>query len=359
MTIFFPILAVSMRIFSKHENPFAPSQNRHLDVLIPAHNESAVIAETINSINIAAKYADIDVKIHVGADLCDDNTASIARSEGASVITVDFGKKMSTLRTLVQNSSSEWIAFVDAGTIWEKGFLLPFVKLSSTPDIMGIAPGYIVPNGGIAQKTSWWIERLLKKIENLAGGPVSVHGATVFYRRDTLERTMEFLTHLGNNKNVDWLNDDVVVPLTMRMLFPSKSIHYTTPLARYFSTLDNDKKSSRQEKNSRERMMIGNLQWIREILPLCWRTNPLVAVIAMRRVFRVYWAIWSIVLVATLFPTLLTFTPIPQNFTLLTSLIAFVVLFMALRALSPATFFAIKASTKAVAGNRKDKTIWK
>jgi cellulose synthase/poly-beta-1,6-N-acetylglucosamine synthase-like glycosyltransferase len=54
-----------------------------LAILMPAHNESLVIAETIKALIPALKSAD---QILVVADNCNDETASIARNLGATVI---------------------------------------------------------------------------------------------------------------------------------------------------------------------------------------------------------------------------------------------------------------------------------
>ena len=51
-------------------------------ILVPAHNEALSIADTVNALRVSAPYC----RIVVVADNCSDNTAELARSEGAEAI---------------------------------------------------------------------------------------------------------------------------------------------------------------------------------------------------------------------------------------------------------------------------------
>ncbi|PPD54061.1 MAG: glycosyl transferase [Methylotenera sp.] len=75
------------------KNPLKLSSKKtpHFAILMPAHNESLVIAETIKTLLSAIDSAD---QILVVADNCNDETASIARNLGATVIE----RQHSTLR---------------------------------------------------------------------------------------------------------------------------------------------------------------------------------------------------------------------------------------------------------------------
>lgn len=73
------LLAVTSRSYS------APQfgERRRIAVLVPAHNESSVISGTLRS--ITPQLAPTD-RLVVVADNCEDETAAIARAEGAEVI---------------------------------------------------------------------------------------------------------------------------------------------------------------------------------------------------------------------------------------------------------------------------------
>src|SRR5438309_1521729 len=74
----------------------------------------------------------------------------------------------------------------DAGIEWPDDFLVQIVPLALRPELMAIAPSYRVPDAGTFEKLVWGIERHFKRIESALGGPVTVHGATVAYRRAEL-----------------------------------------------------------------------------------------------------------------------------------------------------------------------------
>ncbi len=68
----------------KESKVFAANRNHKYAVVIAARNESAVIAQLINSIK-KQKYPSSLVDIYVVADNCTDNTADVAREAGATV----------------------------------------------------------------------------------------------------------------------------------------------------------------------------------------------------------------------------------------------------------------------------------
>ena len=61
----------------------AGGQKPRVTILIPAHNEATIIAETLRALKTAIAAA---TRVVVIADNCRDNTAEIARSEGAEVL---------------------------------------------------------------------------------------------------------------------------------------------------------------------------------------------------------------------------------------------------------------------------------
>jgi cellulose synthase/poly-beta-1,6-N-acetylglucosamine synthase-like glycosyltransferase len=65
--------------------PSCPSRRLRFDVIVPAHNEAAVIARTVASLRKLDWPADL-FRILVVADNCSDATAGIARSAGAEVL---------------------------------------------------------------------------------------------------------------------------------------------------------------------------------------------------------------------------------------------------------------------------------
>jgi glycosyltransferase involved in cell wall biosynthesis len=55
------------------------------DLIVPAHNEAAIIARTVKSLRAVDWPAD-RFRVLVVADNCSDNTAQVAREAGAQVL---------------------------------------------------------------------------------------------------------------------------------------------------------------------------------------------------------------------------------------------------------------------------------
>lgn len=262
-----------------------------IDILIPAHNEAATIAPTLTSVQRAIRHLEAafpgicpDVHIHVGADACTDNTVETVK-RFPDVLLSEFPthkSKWKTLQTLCMDSQADWIFLVDAGAVWPDAFLSNAVRrIMHAPRLSAICPSYQPIRAGRLSRLVWQIEFLLKRLEGICGGPVSVHGATVGYKAGPLKRVLK---HLDGR---DWLNDDVVIPLTLRALFPDSVVLY--PAGEIF---DEGIRTEGREIQRRQRIATGNLQWASHLLPDCFRRNPVAGLLAIRRLFRILWAYW-------------------------------------------------------------------
>lgn len=80
-------------------------------VIIPAHNEQAVISRALSSIE-AQSFKDYEVI--VVCDACSDNTKEIAELYGAKVIEIDAHSSGAARNAGLDNANGEWILFCDA-----------------------------------------------------------------------------------------------------------------------------------------------------------------------------------------------------------------------------------------------------
>lgn len=80
-------------------------------VIIPAHNEQAVISRALSSIE-AQSFKDYE--IIVVCDACTDNTKEIAELYGAKVIEIDAHSSGAARNAGLDNANGEWILFCDA-----------------------------------------------------------------------------------------------------------------------------------------------------------------------------------------------------------------------------------------------------
>ena len=307
-----PVLALLISIIkNKITPPNSTSEGTNsippvssFEFLIPAHNEEILIQETLSSILEAGRLIQArmaptaEMKIAVGLDHCTDGTRNAVSRFAAicpwpvRVIENPISPgKWNTLKSLLEDVDSDWIAFIDSGTIWSRELLMTAWNLFADPRVIAVAPSYQPAGAGLMEKVLWRLESILKRIESMAGGPVTVHGATVFYRRPEICQAVEALSLRITVRT--WLNDDVVIPLHLRYTYPRRCI--ATISGNRGSAAVRDLgvvSSSRIEYQRRRRMVIGNLQWITTLLFRNAGRDLCVTLIASRRAFRLLWSYW-------------------------------------------------------------------
>ncbi|MBC7690600.1 MAG: glycosyltransferase [Methylotenera sp.] len=292
------------------------------EVLVTAHNEAEVIERTLESVSVSISSfvqsehfgSRLQTKVTVGLDHCTDGTALkveqfSARHPSLEIATVpNFGSagKWTMLALLAEQSQATWIAFVDCGSIWHRDLVREVSRHWSDDAVLAVAPSYLpergLAGGGALERANWKLEQLLKSLENHAGGPTSVHGATVFYRKETL------LTVLKTLKNRTWLNDDVVIPLSLRLRFPTHRIVYLAARTSEQGAGAVDgwvtdvgvRSELGLEIRRRRRLVLGNLQWVDGIYLAdffqSFVRSPYAMAVASRRIFRLFWAYWVLFL---------------------------------------------------------------
>ncbi|MFO3705473.1 glycosyltransferase [Xanthomonas codiaei] len=87
-----------------------------LSFVIPAHNEAALIGETLHCLHACAQAMQLDYEVVVVADACDDDTAAIARANGARVLEVQLRHIAATRNAGAQATHGERLLFLDADT---------------------------------------------------------------------------------------------------------------------------------------------------------------------------------------------------------------------------------------------------
>jgi cellulose synthase/poly-beta-1,6-N-acetylglucosamine synthase-like glycosyltransferase len=302
MTVVFPLTAALFvrKPQSPKSNETSCRLSQGLDILIPAHNEAQVLPGTIESVNRAIfafrkVHPAFRSRILVGADACTDATVENARRLGVDVLEFpENHSKWKTLGDLLRAESakrSAWVALVDAGAVWPEDLLLRLEATHSNREAsVGLAPAYEPRAGGRAESSHWRAERFLKTLEcDFGNGPVSVHGASVLYRRDALLSAYERLERVS--RGAPWLNDDVAIPLALRIDCPGARIEYVSGAV--VGDVGVKANAVHSEARRRRRLARGNAQWIRALLLTTLRADPGSAITALRRVFRWLWAWWA------------------------------------------------------------------
>ena len=89
-------------------------------VIVPAHNVEKYIGKCLDSI-YSQTYKDFECIVI--ADACTDKTAEIARSYGATVFEADLHNEGLGRNLGIENSTGEWILFIDADDWWLHEFV--------------------------------------------------------------------------------------------------------------------------------------------------------------------------------------------------------------------------------------------
>jgi cellulose synthase/poly-beta-1,6-N-acetylglucosamine synthase-like glycosyltransferase len=258
-----------------------------LDILIPAHNEAESLPASLKSLRqLESGEIFTQPRLIVGLSHWQGPAADKASREADAVISISEAGKWKALVALIESSKADWVALVDSGTVWPKDMLIQLTKYFRQSDVMAINPRYSEEKSGLVQKLVWGLESQLKSIENLSGGPISLHGSTIFYRRNELQSAIQVL------KSDEWWNDDVVVPLMLRKLYDRKKIIYATEV----KVVDLFPASNINELKRRKRVLFGNLQWVKKLMPEVLNSQYLLGIIAFRRIARMLWA-WAITFV--------------------------------------------------------------
>jgi glycosyltransferase involved in cell wall biosynthesis len=107
-----------------------PGRTPVLSFVIPAHNEEAVIGQTLRTLLASAEMVGKPSEVIVVNDASTDRTAEIARSLGAAVVTVNLRKISAVRNAGARVARGEVLIFVDADT------LVPVKALASAIEVI-------------------------------------------------------------------------------------------------------------------------------------------------------------------------------------------------------------------------------
>lgn len=267
-----------------------------LQILVTAHNEEATVTDTLHSLVEAVAGSALPTPtIVVGLDHCTDHTEAVVRDFAkSSAVPISCQHKQGAagkwrmVAELVRAARSDWIALVDCGSRWDHRLLVHATPHLQSKGVQAVSPSYMPDKAGILERLHWRLEQAIRTLEMQSGGPISVHGATVLYRRSTL------LVALDRLEGRDWLNDDLVIPLVIRMLNATNRVvylHFSNPALTY--VVDRGlKPATTVEYRRRQRIMHGYTQWLQLLVEQrCFR-QPIIALHVSRRVCRMLWSYW-------------------------------------------------------------------
>ncbi|BDG60283.1 glycosyltransferase family 2 protein [Caldinitratiruptor microaerophilus] len=224
-------------------------------VLVPAHNEEAVIGPCVASIGHAAHLYPGRVRVIVVADGCIDWTADVARQHGAEVIEIPDGgrgKQVAIARALARVWHDDWdaLALVDADNLLDPRFFVEAGRrlAAGAPAVQG----YIATANPTASWVSsayalayYWAHAIAQAGREALGLSAMLGGTGCLISRATLTR----LPWSGRT-----VSDDL--EYTVRMVASRLRVHYE-PRALVF---DQKPTSLRVSLRQRTRWLRGHLQ---------------------------------------------------------------------------------------------------
>jgi cellulose synthase/poly-beta-1,6-N-acetylglucosamine synthase-like glycosyltransferase len=163
-----------------------------LSVIIPAHNEAAILPQKIDSV-LAQDYPPEQLEIIVASDGSTDNTNEIVRAyEARGVVLLDLerGGKAKTLNTAAAAATRQILVLTDANAILAPGALRTLAENFADPTVGGVSanerrqPGTAVSGAGLGERLYWEYDKWLKLAESRVGSMVSASGSLYALRRE-------------------------------------------------------------------------------------------------------------------------------------------------------------------------------
>jgi glycosyltransferase involved in cell wall biosynthesis len=260
----YPLLLVVLRAIVRRPVDRRPVEP-FVSILVPAYNESRVIAEKIRNV-LAIDYPADRFELVVACDGPSDGTSDIVRglADGVRVRGIIFEQnrgKLHVLNDVVPQLRGEIVAFSDASSMLEPQAIRELVSNFANERVGAVSGVYRVQKKDAAQLGRqedfyWKYEPFLKKPEAALGSILGAHGSLYAIRRD-----------LYPFPRPDTINDDYVIPL--RIVQRGYRVAYE-PRA-----VAHEEAHEMGGFGRRVRIMAGNVEQLREIGPLLWPPRPL------------------------------------------------------------------------------------
>jgi cellulose synthase/poly-beta-1,6-N-acetylglucosamine synthase-like glycosyltransferase len=233
-------------------------------IIVPAHNEQAVIEAKIANI-AALDYPHDLLRVVIACDGCTDNTVALARRAVAALdcaarveiveFRVNIGK-VAILNDRIAAVASDIVALSDTSAMLEPDAVSRAIAHFAAVEVGVVCPTYrLLSAGSEGERAYWDYQTRIKADEALVGAPMGAHGAFYLFRRN-----------LWTALPADTINDDFILPMNI-IARGNRAVYDATIVATELETTHPD-----QEFRRRVRIGAGNLQ---QVLRLPALANPL------------------------------------------------------------------------------------
>jgi cellulose synthase/poly-beta-1,6-N-acetylglucosamine synthase-like glycosyltransferase len=237
-------------------------------IIVPAHNEKAVIAAKIRNL-AELDYPRDRLSVVLALDGCTDATAAIAKSclnetGDLDLRIVEYGSnigKIAVLNDQIARIDSDIIALSDASALLDRQALLQATRHFGRSTVGVVCPTYaLVHPGSEGERAYWNYQTHLKTAEGVVGAPMGAHGAFYLFRRKLWEPLPP-----------DTINDDFVLPMKI-VRRGYDAVYDPTIVATELET-----STARQDFRRRIRIGAGNLQQVLRVASLADPRRPGIA----------------------------------------------------------------------------------
>jgi cellulose synthase/poly-beta-1,6-N-acetylglucosamine synthase-like glycosyltransferase len=204
------VVACFAKHFGHRQVPpsFDPANLPTMTVIVPAHNELAVIDRKIENLR-TLNYPHDGLTIVIACDGCSDGTTERARLlvAGRKNWKVVERKrnigKIRVLNELIADANSDIVVLTDASAVVNPDALRIAAAHFADPSVGVVCATYVLgPNAPLAEEAYWRYQTRIKLAESALAAPIGAHGAFYLCRR-----------RLWSELPEDTINDDVILPM--------------------------------------------------------------------------------------------------------------------------------------------------
>src|SRR5690606_29552964 len=159
---------------------------RVVSFVIPAHDEAALLGDTLMALQAAADSLQLDYEVVVVDDASTDDTGTIARRGGARVVQVSHRHIAATRNAGAGVASGERLVFVDADTRVDATVLSAAI---AAMDAGAVGGGCAVRLAGKVRPRERWFTALVMQVFRITG---IAPGCFLFCTREVFERVGGF-----------------------------------------------------------------------------------------------------------------------------------------------------------------------
>lgn len=263
------VRAIAARLGRRsRDSDLKPAVPPTVTIIIPAHNEEAVIAAKIRNL-AALDYPRDRLTLVLALDGCTDGTAAIAQGllediGGLKLQIVVYPSnigKVAVLNDQIARATSDIVSLSDASSLLDPQALLQAVRHFGRPSVGVVCPTYaLIHPGSEGERAYWDYQTRVKAAEGAVGAPLGAHGAFYLFRRS-----------LWGPLEPDTINDDFILP--MRIVQQGYDAVYDPRIV----AMELETSTARQDFRRRIRIGAGNLQQVLRVGGLADPRRPGIA----------------------------------------------------------------------------------